>query len=355
MRISRRRLITGMAAVAAAAGGLATMRAAQARYYAGALSDHFDGARFIDPHGMAPKSIADQARFWSTRVGRTPWPVSVPSPYADAPPARVAGPALRVSFVGHASLLIQTAGLNILVDPVWSTRVSPFEFAGPMRVNEPGIPFDLLPRIDVVLVSHNHYDHLDIATLARLKAAHNPRVITPLGNDTIMQAYIPGIAAEAYDWGDQVALASGVTVTLAPMRHWSARGLLDRNKALWAAFVIVTPAGRLYHVGDSGYGDGFRFREARDLYGPFRLAILPIGAYEPRWFMRDQHMDPDESVQAFIDCGAELALAHHHGTFQLTDEAIEAPAEGLRTACTTAGIEAARFRAFQPGQVWEFA
>jgi L-ascorbate metabolism protein UlaG (beta-lactamase superfamily) len=355
MRFSRRRLITGMTAMAAAAGGLATVRAAQARYYAGALSDHFDGFRFIDPHGVPPKSVAEMMRWASMRRGRVPWPASVPSPYADAPPARIDGATLRVSFVGHASLLIQSAGMNILVDPVWSERVSPIDFVGPRRVNDPGIPFELLPKIDVVLVSHNHYDHLDIATLSRLAATHRPRVITPLGNDTIMQAYDPAIAAEAYDWGDQVALGRGVTVTLAPMRHWSARGLLDRNKALWAAFVIATPAGRIYHVGDSGYGDGFRFREARDLYGPFRLAVLPIGAYEPRWFMREQHMDPDESVKAFVDCGAEFALAHHHGTFQLTDEAIDAPVTGLATACTAARIETDRFRAFKPGQVWELA
>jgi L-ascorbate metabolism protein UlaG (beta-lactamase superfamily) len=330
------------------------MRSAQARYYAGAVSGHFDGFRFVDPHGVAPKDFADLMRWWSMRRGRVPWPASVPSPYADAPPARVERRDLRVSFVGHASLLIQAAGLNILVDPVWSERVSPVDFAGPKRVNDPGIPFDLLPRIDVVLVSHNHYDHLDIPTLSRLAAVHRPRVITPLGNDTIMQAHDAAIAAEAYDWGDTVALGPGVTVTLAPMRHWSARGLLDRNKALWAAFVIATPAGRIYHVGDSGYGDGFRFREARDLYGPFRLAVLPIGAYEPRWFMRDQHMDPDESVKAFVDCGAEFALAHHHGTFQLTDEAIEAPLAGLQIACTAVRLESDRFRAFRPGQVWEF-
>jgi L-ascorbate metabolism protein UlaG (beta-lactamase superfamily) len=353
MRFTRRRLITGLTAMAAAAGGLATARAAQARYYVGPLSDHFDGIRFVDPHGMAPKGVPDLVRWWSVRGGRVAWAGSAPSPYADAPPARVDGQALRISFVGHASLLIQTGGLNILIDPVWSERVSPVDFIGPKRVNDPGIAFDALPEIDVVLISHNHYDHLDIATLARLAAVHRPRVITPLGNDAIMQAHDPAIAAEAYDWGDRVALAGGVEVTLAPMRHWSARGVFDRNKALWAAFIIATPAGRIYHVADSGYGDGFRFREARALHGPFRLAILPIGAYEPRWFMRDQHMNPEESVSAFIDCGAELALGHHHGTFQLTDEPMDAPAAALAAALSDRGIAAAQFRTLKPGQVWE--
>jgi L-ascorbate metabolism protein UlaG (beta-lactamase superfamily) len=180
-------------------------------------------------------------------------------------------------------------------------------------------------------------------------------VITPLGNDVIMHAFDPTIRVEAYDWGDRVALSSDVEVRLAPMRHWSARGLLDRNKALWAAFILATPAGRIYHVADSGYGDGYRFREASALYGPFRLAILPIGAYEPRWFMRDQHMDPDEALRALVDCGAEHALAHHHGTFQLTEEAIHAPVTALAAACEAAKLPDDRFRALKPGQVWEFA
>jgi L-ascorbate metabolism protein UlaG (beta-lactamase superfamily) len=142
-------------------------------------------------------------------------------------------------------------------------------------------------------------------------------------------------------------------VTLIPMRHWSARGLTDRNKALWAAFVIETPAGRIYHVADSGYGSGYHFRMARERYGPFRLAILPIGAYEPRWFMREQHMNPDEAVLAFADCGAELALGHHFGTFQLTDEAIDAPTLALAAARAKASLAADRFRTMQPGEIWE--
>ena len=353
MRFTRRKLITGVGALAAAAGGLATMRVAQARYYDGAISDHFNGIRFVDPHGMPPKSLPDLMRWWST-AARSSWPAWVPSPHSDHPPARVHGRALRISFVGHASVLLQTAGLNLLIDPVWSERASPFDFAGPKRVNAPGIAFENLPKIDAVLVSHNHYDHLDVATLSRLAAVHRPRVITPLGNDVIMRAFDPTVRVEPFDWGDRVKLSADVDVTLAPMRHWSARGLLDRNKALWAAFVLAAPAGRIYHVADSGYGEGYRFREASALYGPFRLAILPIGAYEPRWFMRDQHMDPAEALRAFVDCGAEFALAHHHGTFQLTEEAIHAPVVALAAACRDAKLPDDRFRVLRPGQVWEF-
>jgi len=241
----------------------------------------------------------------------------------------------------------------MLLDPAWSQRASPFRFVGPKRVNNPGIAFSDLPPIDVVLVSHGHYDHLDVTTLSRLAAAHCPRVITPLGNDTIMRNHDPAIAAQGYDWDDRVDVGSGVTITLVPARHWSARNLSDRNMSLWASFIVETPGGCIYFVGDSAYGDGSYFRKARERYGPLQLAILPIGAYEPRWFMRDQHMNPAEAVQAFIDCGAELAVGHHYGTFQLTDEPIDAPPIELDQALQTRGIPAERFRALRPGQVWQ--
>jgi L-ascorbate metabolism protein UlaG (beta-lactamase superfamily) len=330
--------------------------AAMSRYYQGPVSDHFDGERFFNHHRTLPRSRRDLLRWrferkW--RRGRAKWPARAPSPHADRPPARVEGAALRIAYVGHASFLIQTAGLNMLLDPVWSKRASPFRFLGPKRVNDPGVAFAQLPPIDAVLVSHGHYDHLDVATLSRLAASHRPRVITALGNDTIMRNRDPAIAAEAYDWGDRIEIGAGVAATLVPTQHWSARNLSDRNMSLWASFVIETPGGRVYFVADSGYGNGVNFRAVRERHGPLRLAMLPIGAYEPRWFMRDQHMNPAESVQALIDCGAEFALAHHYGTFQLTDEAIDAPVAALAAALRSAGIAAERFRTLRPGQVWE--
>ncbi|HET7886152.1 MAG TPA: MBL fold metallo-hydrolase [Bradyrhizobium sp.] len=317
-------------------------------------SDHFDGRIFVDPDGMPPKTFREILRWqFGGDRNRAVWPKWAPSPYADTPPARVEDNKARLSFVGHASWLIQTGGLNILIDPVWSERVSPFAFAGPRRRNDPGIAFDALPNIDVVLVTHGHYDHLDVATLSRLTKRFAPRVITPLGNDLTMKRADPRIRAEAFDWHQRTQIGSRVAVTLVPTRHWSARGLFDRNRSLWASFVLETPAGKIYAVGDSGYGVGKHFRDVGRMHGPLRLALLPIGAYEPRWFMKDQHMNPSDAVMALADCGAAQALAHHHGTFQLTDEAIDAPEIALAEALDQASIPRERFAVLKPGQVFE--
>ncbi|ABD85793.1 MBL fold metallo-hydrolase [Rhodopseudomonas palustris] len=350
MPLTRRSLLTLLAGGAAAA--LSSFWISRMPNYQGPLSDHFDGTRFFDPDGAPPRSLVDVLR-WQFKRTQAKWPDWAPSPFADTPPRRVDGDKVRLSFVGHVSWLIQTAGLNILVDPLWSERASPVSFAGPKRHNAPGIGFEALPPIDVVLVSHGHYDHLDLPTLSKLAAKHSPRVITPLGNDLTMTSHDKAIRAEAFDWHDRVELGDGVAVTLVPTRHWTARGLFDRNKALWASFVLHTPAGNIYIVCDSGYGDGKHFRRVGAAHGPLRLALLPIGAYEPRWFMQDQHMNPADAVKALADCGAAQAVAHHHGTFQLTDEAIDAPVEDLRAALDAAGTPREKFAVLEPGQVME--
>ncbi|KRR18451.1 hypothetical protein CQ14_34790 [Bradyrhizobium lablabi] len=353
MPVTRRRVFALLAG-AATAVGVPSVWISKMKTYDGPTSDHFDGMRFFDPDGVPPKSLAEVLRwqFGSDRK-RASWPDWVPNAHSDTPPPRVSGDKVRLSFVGHVSWLIQTRDLNILVDPVWSLRASPLSFAGPKRHNDPGIAFDALPKIDVVLVSHGHYDHLDIATLSKLTEKFSPRVITPLGNDVTMRDTDAAIKAEGFDWQDRVELGNGIAVTLVPTRHWSARGLFDRNKALWASFVLETPAGKLYIVCDSGYGEGKHFRRVAEQHGPLRLAILPIGAYEPRWFMKDQHMNPSDAVKALADCGAREALAHHHGTFQLTDEAIDAPVNALADALKEAKIPPERFAALKPGQVYE--
>jgi L-ascorbate metabolism protein UlaG (beta-lactamase superfamily) len=321
-------------------------------YYCGPVSDHFDGTRFFYPGHATDRSRLDFLKWQFGGGPRPAWPEEAPG-VRDTPPQHVEGAALRVSFVGHASVLIQTEGVNILIDPVWAERASPLTRIGPKRVNQPGIALDDLPPLDAVLVTHAHYDHLDLATLSHLARERPCRVITPLGNDAIMRARNSLIRAEAYDWGESVEIAPGIAVHIEPSLHWSARNLRDRRMALWCAFVIDTPCGKIFHAGDTGYGDGQLFRDLFRKYRGFRLANLPIGAYEPRWFMKNQHVDPEEAVRIFEDLGAGYALAMHWGTFRLTDEAIDEPVKRLEVALERAGIAPERFQVKRPGEFWQ--
>jgi L-ascorbate metabolism protein UlaG (beta-lactamase superfamily) len=323
-------------------------------YYSGPVSDHFNGLTFFSPgrQNMPPKSRADLLK-WQFSGGKEAWPSAYPSPFQDKPPQRV-NSGIRVTLIGHASYLIQTTGLNILIDPVWVERASPVSFAGPRRVNAPGIIMSDLPPIDAILVTHNHYDHMDVETLGKLASNGKPRLIVPLGNDIILKAADPRLSiATAHDWGDTIALSDEVKITLEPTLHWSARGISDRSMALWCNFVIETPAGRIYACGDTGYDANSIFPRMKAKYGGFQLALLPIGAYEPRWFMRQEHMNPEEAVSVMQELGAENAIGHHWGTFPLTNEGVDRPKMDLALALQAKGISAERFRAFQPGQVWE--
>ena len=356
MSPTRRRLIKMLSAAGLiGAGGVAVGTRSANAYYQGPVSDHFDGEVFFNPGGPRPKGVHRVLQLYFMEKWEK-WPAKFDSPFSDTPPAEITGTGARVAFVGHASWLIQTGGLNILVDPHWSPRASPFLNLGPARCTTPGIRFEDLPRIHAVLVTHNHYDHLDIPTLDRLVARDKPRIITPLGNDTIIRKAIPHISAAgvdvtAVDWSNRTEIGNGIIVHAEPTQHWSARGARDRQHALWASFVIETPAGKIYAVGDSGFGDGRTFRDIGTRHPSIRLALLPIGAYEPRWFMKSQHMNPDDAAQAFELCGAQAALGHHWGTFQLTTEAHEAPPAALEQALRQRNIPAERFRAVRPGEV----
>lgn len=322
------------------------------RYYRGPVSDHFDGRIFFNPGGVPPGRLRDLLR-WQFSGQRSKWPASWPSPFPQAVPDQwIEGELLRVTMVGHATLLIQTAGLNILTDPVWSERASPFSFLGPRRVSPPGIRFEDLPPIDIVLLSHNHYDHMDIRTLSRLGSAFDPLIVTPIGNDTILKTGLPAARIAAHDWGETVEIGP-VVIHFEPVHHWSARGLADRRMALWAGFVLETPAGRIYHVGDTGFHDGINYRATARKYGGFRLALLPFGAYEPRWFMKGQHQNPEEAVEGMLLCNAAHVAGHHWATFQLTDEPIDEPLRKLEAALAEKGVAASRFRPMRAGEVWD--
>ena len=351
---TRRRLLKMLAAaVVPVVGGAAWLLPRRANaYYRGPVSDHFDGERFFNPGGKSPKGLDQVLRLYAME-NWIAWPAAFPSPHTDTPPPTIGTNRARLAFVGHASWLIQTAGLNILIDPHWSIMASPFSFTGPRRINPPGIAFDALPKIHAILITHNHYDHMDVPTIARLWMRDRPLVVTPLGNDTILKTEIPDLDVRPVDWGDRIDLAGAVSVMAVPTQHWSARGARDRMHALWASFVIATPVGKIYAVGDSGFGDGGTFRRVAEAHPGIRLALLPIGAYEPRLFMMSQHMNPEDSVAAFELSGAAQALGHHWGTFRLTTEAHDAPAAALADALVARGIKSERFVAMRPGQVVE--
>jgi L-ascorbate metabolism protein UlaG (beta-lactamase superfamily) len=286
--------------------------------YRGPVSDHFDGRRF---HNFAaePRGFAGILRWAATRR-RGVWRRRREEPLGAAPPRRVAD--LRVTFVNHATVLIQTAGRNILTDPVWSERASPVSWAGPRRVRPPGIRFDDLPQIDAVLISHNHYDHLDLETLARLSRRDRPWIVAGLGVRALLARH--GIEnGTELDWWQSADLSRGLSVTSVPAQHFSGRGFTDRNATLWTGFVLSGAAGDVFFAGDTGYGP--HFVAIRERFPRLRLAILPIGAYRPEWFMGPVHVDPAQALQAFRDLAAGTGLGMHFGTFELTDEGEEEP------------------------------
>ena len=305
-------------------------------------TDHFDGRRFFNPNGANGQPVWKLPRMLLTRRAR--WPSRVPVQPRRPPQA---GPDdVVVTFVGHATFLIQVATTNLLIDPVYAERASPVSFAGPRRVRAPGVRFDDLPNISLVLLSHNHYDHCDLPTLRALDRRFLPRLVAPVGNGQLLRS--AGIRhVEEIDWW-QSAGGAPLPITLTRAQHFSARGVFDRNYALWGGFLIEAAGRRILFAGDTGYGPHFREIAAR--LGPIDLALLPIGAYEPRWFMKDIHMNPAEAVQAHLDLAARQSLAMHFGTFQLTPEAIDAPVRALAKALRERGVSAEQFR---PAEVAE--
>ncbi len=291
-----------------------------------AISDHFDGQRFFNPGTPETTRRLAPVLKWQRERGAYRWPRPVPPGPAYPPPPQAAPPGTAaLTFIGHASFLLHFAGLTILTDPVFADRASPLSFAGPRRARPPGLTLDQLPPIDLVLVSHNHYDHMDLASL-RWLAAHGARhAITSAGNaDRLCRAGFTQV--EELDWWD-TATAGPALVTATPARHFSRRGLFDGNKSLWSGFSLQAPDGHVLFAGDSGMGP--HWGDIASRLGPPDLALLPIGAYEPRWLMAPVHMNPAEAAQAHLDLGARQSVGMHFGTFQLTDEPIDAPERGL--------------------------
>jgi L-ascorbate metabolism protein UlaG (beta-lactamase superfamily) len=305
-------------------------------------SDHFDGKRFLNPIGPAPRGLSAVPKM--LREARTPWPKRIDEPTHR--PAALDGASAVVTFIGHSTFLIQTAAGNILTDPMYSERAGPLNRIGPRRVRQPAVRFDDLPAISTVLLSHNHYDHCDLATLRKLARRFDPLVVTPLENGRIVRA--AGMRhVEELDWW-QPAKTSALPITLTPARHFSARTPFDRNRALWSGFVLAVQGARIFFAGDTAYGSFFT--DVRERLGPIDLALLPIGAYEPRWFMQTVHMNPAEAVQAHVDLDASASIGMHFGTFQMTAEGIDAPLQALEEARRARDIAPSRFRTLGFGE-----
>jgi L-ascorbate metabolism protein UlaG (beta-lactamase superfamily) len=303
-------------------------RAISAPRYRGQITDHFDGLKFHNLEGPERRGFVDFLR-WKLTGKRGEWHKWNESQPGAPPPMHVDGEKLRITFVNHATVLIQTGSLNILTDPIWSDRASPFTWAGPKRHRAPGLRFEDLPPIDVVLLSHNHYDHLDIATLNRLKTQHQPRFVSALGNRALLQNQ--GITdAIELDWWEKTDLSDQGSVTCVPAQHFSGRSLSDMDGTLWCGFVIQAIAGNIYFAGDTAMSG--HFKEIKKRFGKFRLALLPIGAYLPGWFMHPVHLSPAEAVNIHYLLQPDASVAIHFGTFALGDDGEAEPVRELREA-----------------------
>jgi len=305
-------------------------------------SDHFDGRRFRNLSRPAPQPFSAVPRM--LREPRVPWPRRI-DVVPQLPPALDARADAVVTFVGHSTFLVQTPAGNLLTDPMYSDRAGPLNIVGPRRVRAPAVRIEDLPPIAVVLLSHNHYDHCDLRTLRKLARRFDPILVTPLGNGPLTRR--AGIRrVEELDWWEH-AQTTPLPVTLTPAHHFSARTPWDRNRALWGGFVVRAGGCSIYFAGDSAYAPFFRDIPRR--LGAIDLALLPIGAYEPRWFMQAVHMNPAEAVQAHLDLGASASIGMHFGTIQLTAEGINDPVHDLAEALREREVPPDRFATLEFG------
>ena len=313
------------------------------------ISDHCDGRRFYNPRFHINRTWLDVLQ-WRRQSTPTPWPTQVEIPPQTPQPTPQDG-TIRVTWINHSSILIQTRHGNLLIDPVFSDRVSPFSWVGPKRVHPPGLRLQDLPTIDAILLSHDHYDHCDKTTLRHLAETFpQAQLICPLGNGTIGHrcGFDPSRITEL-DWWDAHEVTVGFHIRATPSRHWSNRIRGPRNGRLWSGFFIHAGGRTAYYTGDTAWDDEM-FSDVRRRCGSPDLAIIPMGAYEPRWFMESQHCNPAEAVRIHCTVEASRSIGVHWGTFQLTDEGREDPLHALRVAREAAGLASQAFTTLAPGE-----
>lgn len=323
-----------------------------ARPYKGPITDHWNGKKFYS-WGMHPGNGLEEHNdwkflsWWLRGRKRSKWHHRE-NRFSAKPQERIFGPQLVVTFVNHATVLIQTEGLNIITDPVWSKRVSPFWLIGPARYRPVGVAFADLPPIDVVLISHNHYDHMDIPTLRLIQKKWKPKIYAGLGNARFLRSRkIRG--AVDLDWWDKEVIKEGIAVVCAPGQHFSCRAVSDRNKTLWCGFVLETPHGAIYFAGDTGYGPFVQ--KLHERYKSFRLALLPIGAFRPQWFMGPVHTSPDQAMQMHHELNAKTSLGIHYGTFHLADDHQDEPPERIHELIMSAEGDKPNFLILENGEL----
>ena len=319
--------------------GLTLFFASCSPRYRGPVTDHFNGRKFVNP-GQTEHGTGGLLK-WLLHRDKGPWPEQPDAYVGNRPATRVTSDSLVLTFVNHSTFLIQTGGLNILTDPVWSTRVGPASWLGIKRKRPPGLRFADLPPIDVVLISHCHYDHLDLRTIKKLAKASNPLIVTPLGVSYLPKS-VGARTAPELDWNDTLRVNPNVLITCVQAQHFSNRGLFDRDQTLWASYLLRTPFGTLFYCGDSAYGPHYKSIAER-INEPIKLALLPIGSYRPQWFMGPVHMDPAGAVQSMLDLGARQAVGIHFGTFQQADDGLFEPGDDLRKALQEKNISDSRF------------
>ena len=298
--------------------------------YRGEESPHFNGKKFINKEGVQAKGFGSVLR-WAFQRDAGPWAKNYETITGPKPDSE--SEALQITFVNHSTFLIQWNQLNVLTDPIWSERCSPFSFAGPQRMRPPGIAFSDLPAVDIVVISHNHYDHLDMPTIMKLEESHQPLFIVPLGVD--LQLKKKSIKNTiALDWWQSTN--AGIKIEAVPAQHFSGRGMFDRDQTLWCGYILSHNDKQLYFAGDSGYGG--LFKEIGKKRGPMDISLIPIGAYKPRWFMSPIHISPEEAVQVHQDVQSQQSVAMHFGTFPLADEGQGTAEQDLILALDEAGI-----------------